>query len=80
MNMKREAKKGRTVVLTGDGKGQEKPQQVFCSRAGDKTGGLYMGEQREKIKSTGSLPCFLAGEFYVLAWGHLLELGVVSLF
>lgn len=61
--------------LRGDGKRQERPQWVFCSRAGDKTGGLYMGEQREKRKSTGSLPCFLAGEVYVLAWEHLLEGG-----
>lgn len=82
MNVKREAKNGRTVGLRGDGKRQERPQWVFCSRAGDKTGGLYMGEQREKRKSTGSLPCFLAGEVYVLAWEHLLEWGrgAVSLF
>lgn len=51
MNLGRKAKKGRTVGLTGDGKGQGRPQRVFCYRAGDITRAIVYGgiEREEKI-------------------------------
>lgn len=30
-------------------------QQVFCSRSGDETGGLYLEEQKERLKTKISL-------------------------
>lgn len=80
MNVGRKAEKGRTVGLTGDGKGQERPQWVFCSKTGDRNWGIVYEKTEREDKSTCSLPGFLAGEVYVLAWGHLLKLGAVSLF
>lgn len=33
---------------------------MFCSGAGDETGGWDLGEQKEKEKTEGTLPGFLA--------------------
>lgn len=37
--------------LTGDGKGQERPQLVFCSKAGDKNWGIIYGETEREEKN-----------------------------
>lgn len=42
---------------------------LFCCRTGDETGILDFREQKEKSRSTDSLPSFLAGMAYGLARG-----------
>lgn len=48
-------------------------EEVFCLRAGDETGELDLGEQREKRSSEGSLPGFLAGVACMLVGGACLS-------
>lgn len=57
----RKLRKGRSVGATGDGTWhQGRLKQVFCCRAGNETGGLKLMERREKRRSSGNLPGFLA--------------------
>lgn len=47
------------MVVAGQA-GKEGSRQVFCSRAGDETGGLGQGKDKEGRRLAGSLPGFLS--------------------